>query len=460
MKSWLANADPETAWEHLAWPEFPAAGSSQSPLVILPLHGFVDRGAAHAIDAEEVIASRILRAAVGRLKAVAPLCVLPPIRQVLAAKAGGFFGLDPETAYDQLMGICRGVRDSGCTKIVLLNSSAISASLAASVALDARAEFGLYTYLIQAADLGVDFTSGDAPLEAPTSLLVELLGEILAHRSPTSSIPASPATPNAPSEPADCFPSAYRDRYLGGFTPDKLRACAASGNALAVLPIAAIEQHGLHLPVGVDAILGQALLSGALASLPGHAPVFVAPPLIYGKSNEHAGFPGTLSIDTKTLRRTLLAAADQIARLDFRRLAIFNTHGGNNHVLEITLREIRENLGLAAFRLRAGYQPDLDPQEQAWGMHADEWETSLMLACAPEWVRMDKAVCEYPARLGDPGRLRMEKAPATFAWLTKDISTSGVLGNPTRATAENGRRWLSEASSTLGRRLEHALSGA
>jgi len=108
--------------------------------------------------------------------------------------------------------------------------------------------------------------------------------------------------------------------------------------------------------------------------------------------------------------------------------------------------------------LRHGCQPDVSVQEAAWGFHADEWETALLLACAPELVRMDKAVCEYPARLGDPGELRPENAVATFAWMTRDISRSGVVGDPTRATEEKGRRWLSNAADNLSSKIR-SLAG-
>ncbi len=150
--------------------------------------------------------------------------------------------------------------------------------------------------------------------------------------------------------------------------------------------------------------------------------------------------------------------AGQLRDIGIRRLAFFNTHGGNSPVLTALLHEIPETLGIKAVLLRHGYQPDVSAQEAAWGFHADEWETSLMLACAPELVRMGKAVGEYPARLDDPGELRPENAPAVFAWMTSDISRSGVMGDPTRATEENGRRWLAGAADHLAEKIR-SLSG-
>lgn len=461
MHSWLANTDPETAWAHFAWPDFPASGSAPLPLAILPLHGFAGRREDTPVDAEELIGSRVLRAATAPFKTSGTLRILPPVRQVLAEQRSGFFGLDPETACDFLMNLSRGVRDSGCAKLLFFNTSAVSAPLAATAALDVRAEFGLQTYVIQAADLGLDFTTPAGDTHAAAVRLQRLIAEILAHRSP----PGIPAPP-PPAGPAKTerddvhFPLRFRNRYLGGFTSARLRGCAGTADALAILPVAAIEQHGPHLPVGVDAILGQAVLAAALETIPADAPIFTAPPLLYGKSIEHAGFAGTLSIDGKTLRRSVLSIARDLRNLGFRRLAVTNFHGGNIHVLDMTLREIRDDLGVEAVRLRAGYQPDMDSQELAWGMHADEWETSLMLACAPECVHMDKAVREYPAHVDDPGLLRPEKSTAIFGWLTRDLSKSGVLGDPTRADADKGRRWLAEGGALLSRRLLDFARGA
>ncbi|OIR18883.1 creatinine amidohydrolase [mine drainage metagenome] len=453
MHSWLANTDPETAWAHFAWPDFPVSGSAPLPLAILPLHGFAGRGEDTPVDAEELIGARVLRAATAPFKANGSLRILPPVRQVLAERRSGFFGLDPETACDFLMNLSRGVRDSGCTKLLFFNTSAVSAPLAATAALDARAEFGLQTYVVQAADLGLDFNHPAGDVHAAAKRLQGLISEILAHRCPPGTPAQVPAIQAGDKQDDAPFPLRFRNRYLGSFTASRLRACAGSADALAILPVAAIEQHGHHLPVGVDAILGQALLAAALDTVPADAPIFAAPPLLYGKSIEHAGFAGTLSIDGKTLRRSVLSIARDLGRLGFRRLAVTNFHGGNIHVLDMTLREIREDLGIEAVRLRAGYQPEMDPQELAWGMHADEWETSLMLACAPECVHMEKAVREYPAHVDDPGLLRPEKSAAIFGWLTRDLSNSGVLGDPTRADADKGRRWLAEGGALLSRRL-------
>lgn len=311
---------------------------------------------------------------------------------------------------------------------------------------------------------------GAALLSASAAHLSRLLTEITAraplapnHRPasphPVSSLPLSTIhhSPSTSAPAPTPFPAAYRDRYLPALTRDALEAFPHKDRTLVLLTTGAIEQHGHHLPVGVDAILGQMWLAHTLPKLPATARVLVAPAITFGKSNEHTGFPGTIAVSAKTLRRLLLALAAQLHALGFRHLALLNTHGGNSAVLVYTLREIQTTLGLRAGMVNFPFKADLPPQESEYGFHAGEWETSLMLAAAPELVRLDRAVCEYPAHLDDPGELRPENAPAIFSWITSDISTSGVMGDATRASREKGLRWLDAASTALAGRIAELI---
>ncbi|MDR0901581.1 MAG: creatininase family protein, partial [Opitutaceae bacterium] len=175
------------------------------------------------------------------------------------------------------------------------------------------------------------------------------------------------------------------------------------------------------------------------------------------KSNEHTGFPGTVSLSARTLRRLLLALAAHLRDLGFRHIAILNTHGGNSPVIVYTLREIQARLGLRAGMIAIPRAAELSAQETANGFHAGEWETALMLACAGKLVRMGRAVREHPAQIDAPGELRPGGAPAVFAWLTSDISASGVMGDAPAATQKKGARWLEESSAALARRIEELL---
>jgi creatinine amidohydrolase len=241
------------------------------------------------------------------------------------------------------------------------------------------------------------------------------------------------------------FP-AYRSRYLPAMTARRIARLPDRAWAPVILATGAIEQHGPHLPVAVDSLLGQVWLTELLRLLPAEASCYVAPPITIGKSNEHVGFPGTLIISKDTLREQLLLIARQIADWGFRSLLILNTHGGNSAIIQTTLREIRANTGahtgLRCALLGGDDLPDVSEQEATWGFHANEVETALLLAAAPSLVRPERAIRHYPGALGDPGELRPEFASATFSWASQDISPSGIMGDAPAGTAEKGRRWI------------------
>jgi creatinine amidohydrolase len=237
------------------------------------------------------------------------------------------------------------------------------------------------------------------------------------------------------------FPS-YRARYLPSMTLRRILALPDKAWAPVILATGAIEQHGPHLPVAVDALMGQVWLSLALSRLPQGASCYVAPPITVGKSNEHTGFPGTLMVSRDTLRSQILAVAAQVHAWGFRSLAVINTHGGNVPVVLPTLREIRSRYGMRAALLPSKPVSDISAQEAAFGIHAGEVETSWIMAAAGRLVDPSRAVCEYPALIGDPGEVRPVAAPALVAWASRDVSKSGVMGDATAGTAEKGERWL------------------
>ena len=245
---------------------------------------------------------------------------------------------------------------------------------------------------------------------------------------------------NAPIAP-EIFP-AYRERYLPAMTPGRIAALPDKAWAPVLVATGAIEQHGPHLPVAVDSLMGQVWLTRALARLPADASCYVAPPITIGKSNEHTGFPGTLTISKDTLRALLWAIARQVHAWGFRHLAVINTHGGNLAVVTYTLREIGATLGLRGGVLAPKFDLDLPAQENAFGYHANTAETAWLLAVAPHLVDTAGAGAEYCGRVDAPGELRPERAPATLAWVTADLSKSGIMGDATAATAEKGAAWI------------------
>jgi creatinine amidohydrolase len=248
-------------------------------------------------------------------------------------------------------------------------------------------------------------------------------------------------------------PDARNFAYLNWKQVDALPRDAT----LLVLPTAAIEQHGHHLPLATDTLINNLLLGHALQKLRDDLPVFALPPVHYGKSNEHIGFAGTLAVSATTFMAVLRDLGKSLSSAGFQKLVLYNTHGGNTALIDVMARDLRAEFGLRTFALHGSGGiafEGLSAQEEAYGFHAGEVETALLLASVPELVDRSAYTVNYIANVSRPELLLPENAPATFAWLTRDISPSGVMGDPRPATAENGARWLEQAATRLAVALE------
>ncbi|WP_309120743.1 creatininase family protein [Paenibacillus sp.] len=223
--------------------------------------------------------------------------------------------------------------------------------------------------------------------------------------------------------------------------------------ALVVLPVGATEQHGPHLPSFTDTLIGEALLTEAFERLPEDARIWLLPPIPFGKSNEHANHPGTITLSAETLMRVLLDVARSVSRAGFAKLLLFNTHGGNADLLNMMAREIRVDCGLTVFRMDAGGlkmgEGVIDEEERRIGLHGGDLETSLVLGIKSAWVNMELAPREVPNF--PTGYLDLKNK--AYSWVMDDLSASGITGDATIATEEKGDRLLTQG----GRMIAEAL---
>ncbi len=222
-------------------------------------------------------------------------------------------------------------------------------------------------------------------------------------------------------------------------------AGAAMADAIAVLPVAATEQHGPHLPLGTDSFIAQGYLDRVLARLPDDLAVVVLPLQTIGCSGEHLAFPGTLSLAARTALDAWGGLIGDVARTGCRKLVVVNAHGGNSSVLDLLALEARAAHGLLvvlASWARLGTPPGLfSDAEHAHGIHGGQIETSLMLCFRPDLVRM-AAARDFPSASATLERdnvwLRAFGRPTGLGWMAQDLNPAGTVGNAAAATAEAG----------------------
>ena len=246
------------------------------------------------------------------------------------------------------------------------------------------------------------------------------------------------------------------------------RTWGLAAQTVAVLPVAAVEQHGPHLPLSVDAALLDGVIQAALPLLPAELPVLFLPPQQLGLSTEHRSYPGTLTLSPSTLIALWTELGECVARAGIKKLLLFNGHGGNVAAMDIVARELRQRCGLLVYSsswfglpLPDAVSGLFSAQEHRFGIHGGEIETSMMLHLAPETVHMEHARdwrstsqdrAERHAILGNGKSAKM-------GWAMEDYHSAGAVGNAAAASADKGQAVVQAAGAALAQLLAelHAL---
>lgn len=221
---------------------------------------------------------------------------------------------------------------------------------------------------------------------------------------------------------------------------------------IAVLPLAATEQHGPHLPVTTDVLIADAYLARVRELLPASVPACFLPVETIGISTEHIDFPGTQTLPTETALKKWTAIGEDVARRGVRKLVIVTSHGGNSAAMMLVAQDLRAHRKLfvvtTSWSRLSGADKLFPADEVRHGIHGGAVETSIMLARYPDQVRKS-AIADFPASsiaMERQYRWLSTQRPAPFAWQAQDLNASGAVGNATLAVAEKGEQLIDQGA--------------
>jgi creatinine amidohydrolase len=221
---------------------------------------------------------------------------------------------------------------------------------------------------------------------------------------------------------------------------------------IAVLPLAATEQHGPHLPLETDVLIAEAYLARVRELLATTMPVTFLPIERVGISSEHTDFPGTLTLSPEAAIRSWIALGESIAKAGLRKLVIVTSHGGNSAAMSLVAQELRTHAKMLVVTTawgRLSAAETLFPAEEVeHGIHGGAVETSIMLARYDEQVRRGRIADFRPLTIAMKKEFRWlsTQRPAPFAWQTQDLHPSGAVGDATLASAEKGERLIDQGA--------------
>lgn len=221
---------------------------------------------------------------------------------------------------------------------------------------------------------------------------------------------------------------------------------------IAVLPLAATEQHGPHLPLETDVLIADAYLARVRELLPASVPASFLPVEPVGISTEHIDYPGTRTLPAETALKRWTGIGEDIARRGVKKLVIITSHGGNSAAMMLVAQDLRAHQKLfvvtTSWSRLSGAEKLFPAEEVRHGIHGGAVETSIMLARYPDQVRKD-AIADFPASsiaLEQQYRWLSTHRPAPFAWQAQDLNASGAVGNATLAEPAKGEQLIDQGA--------------
>ena len=225
-----------------------------------------------------------------------------------------------------------------------------------------------------------------------------------------------------------------------------------------ILPIGSLEQHGPHLPLSTDTIIAECVAEVVSEK----CNTLLLPAIQIGCSMEHYGFRGTVSLQIETLGHVIEDIANSLVKSGLNKIFLINGHGGNKPIIDSTIAKLNDSLPEAhvySFTVLDIAKLKFDEIRRSGRRlvgHADELETSLMLAINPGLVDMTKAVTETPSLPDSLSFEREDLSKISFGWSAKDVTRSGIIGDPKLASAASGKillNYITETISTIIRSL-------
>jgi creatinine amidohydrolase len=251
---------------------------------------------------------------------------------------------------------------------------------------------------------------------------------------------------------ASSLPPGFVSRHWSDHTTSAI-AGMDRDRLIAILPVAATEQHGPHLPISTDQCILEGVVAATVPKMPASLPALFLPTAAFGKSNEHSRYPGTVTLSATTLIALWMDIGASVARSGVKKLVLFNSHGGQMSVMDIVTRDLREKHGImvvASNWYTLGLPEGMfTAREIEHGIHAGDIETSVMMALVPQFVKMAERrdFRSLTEDMAEQYKYLSITPRGKVGWQTQDLNPMGAAGDATRATAERGQRVIDHVSS-------------